>query len=828
MKTWEHWGKSVRMSSAAVVLAAALLSGGAGVYADASPAGGTLPAVIQKTTSSVVAIIGKPGDGSKKVYEANRYRLAHGTGVIVRSDGYILTNAHVVKNMRNLTIVTSDGKSFTGKTTHYDEESDLALVKIEAAGLTPATFASPSDIKVGEAVMAIGTPLSFALRNSVTSGIVSGMERTVQSKYQLIQTDAAINPGNSGGALVNMKGEVIGINTMKYVEYGVDSLGFAIPVDTVQYVLDQFFKYGKVKRPSLGLELGESWEAVVGLPSGNGLEVTYVQPDSPSSQAGIKQGDLLLSIDAAKTHNLVEYNEALKKYLPGQKVRLTLQSDGKTKELDVTLGEDAAAQSGVTQDADGSYIDADQGKTLIGDSHYGWSIKYPAGLVKTNQSATGDNVVFADAKGEFAVNIRIQEKVSRDLSPLGLLKKLNTRGGDTILEKRYIDAGPLPYAKLAGERTGGGYYETRAFLKDDKIYYVTLALSSEEGANTVSKKNSFMDLLDSFTLKFDAANTALKDISAYQDKNTVTTPYGLAFDLPDEWRKKEYGEGFVYTNKDGDQSVTVRVSSAASGDTLKDWAARQEKKIKDTYVDGYREIQGSKDTTAVGMPAIENRYATTMGDKWKQSYVLYLLKDKYKYEVKVSYPKSSADDADSMLSALTSSIRFSKEAVNRSLGIIQDEDDLAYMSKNVTYTSQKYRYSVWIPETWGSGGAYDGETDSASKSFSFEGGSLSISADDRSSLGEVWSKSEKDYKKNAENDAAYQYQATDESLFDTSVKKVAVQYKTKNVPYTLNEYTFAKNGIVYTVRSRINDAVKTEEQWERLNSAVQSMKFTEK
>ncbi|UUZ92770.1 trypsin-like peptidase domain-containing protein [Paenibacillus sp. P25] len=726
MNPFERWGKGVIRGSAAAVLVAALLGSGSGVYAaEAVPSSTTIPSIIEKTTASVVAIIGKPADG-KKVWEADRYNLAHGTGVVVRSDGYILTNAHVVKNMHNLTIVTSDGKSYAGKTTHYDEESDLALVKIEAAGLKPATFASSSDIKVGESVMAIGTPLSFALRNSVTYGIVSGMERSVQSKYQLIQTDAAINPGNSGGALVNMKGEVIGINTMKFVEYGVDSLGFAIPVDTVQYVLDHFFKYGKVKRPTLGIELGESWEAVVGSPSESGLEVTYVEADSPASKAGIKQGDILLSIDGSKTRNLVEYNEILKKYLPDQKAHLSFRSEGKGKEIDLVLGEDRSGQD-VFQDGDGSYIDADQGKTMIGDSHYGWSMKYPAGLVKTNQSDLGDNVVFADAKGEFAVSIRIQEKQSRDLSPLGLLKKLNAKTADTVLEKRYVDGVPQPYAKLVAERENGGYYQVRAFLKDDKIYYVTLLVNNDESTKSESKRNSFTDLLDSFELKFDADNGALKDISAYQDKNTVTTDYGLIFDLPEEWARKEYVPGLVFANKDGDQTLSVRISSAASGDTLKDWAGRRENSFKDTYVDGYREVQGARELTVGGVPAIESRYSFTMGDKWKQSDVLYIIKDKYKYELKLSYPKTAAgEEMDASLDGLVKSVEFPKEALSKSLGVIQDEDDLLDKNRTVTYTSQKYRYSLQVPEMWSSGGDYDldGESVSASKAFSFEGGKL--------------------------------------------------------------------------------------------------------
>lgn len=826
MRKKKSFGKKVLLGSAVALLATTLMATG-GVYADALPSSTAIPSVIDKTTSSVVAIIGKPSDG-KKVSEADRYELAHGTGVVVRSDGVILTNAHVVKNMRNLTVVTSEGKSYTGKTTHYDEESDLALIKIDAFGLKAATFARPSDIRVGESVVAIGTPLSFALRNSVSYGIVSGMERSVQSKYRLIQTDAAINPGNSGGALVNMKGEVIGINTMKYVEYGVDSLGFAIPVDTVQHVLDHFYKYGRVKRATIGLELAESWEAVVGLPSTSGLEVTYVEADSAGAKSGIRQGDVLQTIDKTSVANIVEYNEALKNKLPGEKIKLTLLSEGKTKELEVTLDEDNSGTAEVQQDSDGAYIDADQGKTEIGDSHYGWSMKYPAGLAKANQSTSGGNVTFADAKGSYGIDVRVQEKQSRDLSPYGLLSKLNGRSlmNMTVLEKKYVEDARQPYAMLAGENENGMYFQLRAYLKEDRIYIVTLFVNGEGEKAGGSKRNSSMDLLDSFKLEFDAKNESLKDISAYQNKTTITTNYGLSFDLPEEW-SESYSGNMVYSDKEDDQTLTVTVTSAASGDTLKDWAKRQEQKFLDRYVDGYRETTGQKETTAGGVTAIENRYNSTMGDKWTQTYKLYTIKDKYKYELSLSFPKEdSGEEQEKLIAELVNSVQFSKESLKKSLGTIQDVDDLIDKSGKVTYTNQKYRFAIKTPELWS--GGYEGETDTAYKTFSFTGGSLNISSDDRSSLDEALNRTEQEYKKNAETDANYKYTATDEALFDTTVKKFSVQYKSKNVPYTQNEYVFEKNGIVYTVRARINDAVKTEVQWQNLNDAVQSLTFTEK
>jgi serine protease Do len=303
--------------------------GGTGTYDSASKKYNYTPAdpvadVVKKVSPSVVAIIGQPQDESA----ANRFSLAHGTGVVVRKDGLILTNAHVVSGMDRIVVVTSDGKEYEGIKKQIDETSDLALLKIDAANLKPARLASaPLKVQVGETVVAIGTPVSFSLRNTATVGVISGMNRSVSSFYNLLQTDAAINPGNSGGPLVNLKGEVVGINSMKFVDVEIDSVGFAIPADTVQYVLNQFSKYGKVMRPSLGFELEESWSAVVGLPTEEPMTVTAVS-SAEAKNAGIKVGDQLYSVGGKQVSTLVELNELLKAYLPGQTVPITLLSDG--------------------------------------------------------------------------------------------------------------------------------------------------------------------------------------------------------------------------------------------------------------------------------------------------------------------------------------------------------------------------------------------------------------------------------------------------------------------------------------------------------------------
>ncbi|KRF38641.1 trypsin-like peptidase domain-containing protein [Paenibacillus sp. Soil787] len=792
-----------------------------------------VPKVIEKTSPSVVAIIGKPSSDSDKSLDKNRFNLAHGTGVIVESNGVIVTNAHVVKDMKNIVVVTSNGTTYNGRATNIDEESDLALVKIDATGLSPAKFASSSDIKVGETVAAIGTPISFALRNSVTVGIVSGLDRSVNSQYQLIQTDAAINPGNSGGALINMNGEVIGINTMKYADIGVENLGFAIPVDTVKYVLKHFQLYGKVKRPYLGLELEESWEAVVGLPSSTGLRVAYVDPDSPAAGAGIQQDDLLVSIGASKVKTLVDYNEAIKKYLPSDTIDITIQSNNATKSKSVTLGETQQQATKSTQDAEGSYLDADRGKTKIGDSHYGWSMKYPAGLVKGHQSDDGDSVSFVDAKGDFSLMIKVESNVSDELSPSALLNSLagndenDYSGADsTILERQYVKREGNPYAKIVGRSGNEGYIQTRGYLHDGSLYTVHLFVSKEHYNNNF-KQNSYNDLLDSFKLSFNDKDESLKDISVYSGGNTsYTNEYGLSFDLPSNWQQSGYESSSTFFNDDYSQTLHVGVTSVSSGDTLGAWVDRQRKQFEDSYVPKYRNMEEAEELTLAGSPALKVTYASTLGSKWNAGFSLFFMKDKYKYEVDVNYPKEEDGAAiEDLLKTLTATIKVDKDSMDQELGFIQDLDELMDPNHTVAYKNEKFKYALQIPEIWTGSKAYDNK-DQVNKTFLFTGGYLSVGAETKTTYEEMVKKEDAAQKKSHDNDNDYTFTDAEISLFgDVKAKKYEVSYASAKIPYKETIYIFNRNNISYTATLRMDDAVRTEANLARLNKAFESFKF---
>lgn len=292
----------------------------------------TVISVIDHAKDYVVGIIGQ--DKNAKYAEA----IIHGTGFIITPDGDILTNNHVVKDMEKILVVLGDGTGYEATITATDEKSDIALIHIQANGLRTANIAAAGELRIGSTVIAIGTPISFSLRNSASVGIVSGMNRSVDSYYRLIQTDATINMGNSGGPLLNLQGQVVGMNTIKYVGTSIEGLGFSISADTLQYVLQQFRSNGRVIRPGLGVEFEESWIAKYDLPSNEGLTIVGFHNNSTAQQQGLQRGDQVLSIDGTKLSNEVDYHEVMKRYHPGQSASFKMKRSGVIQDKTLTFG----------------------------------------------------------------------------------------------------------------------------------------------------------------------------------------------------------------------------------------------------------------------------------------------------------------------------------------------------------------------------------------------------------------------------------------------------------------------------------------------------------
>jgi serine protease Do len=268
-----------------------------------------------------------------------------GSGVIISPDGYILTNNHVVDGATDVRVTLSDRREFQAKVIGTDPKTDIAVLKIEATSLPVITVANSSKIQVGDAVLAIGNP--YGVGQTVTMGIVSATGRTglgIEEYEDFIQTDASINPGNSGGALVNDRGELVGINTAILAQGsgGNQGIGFAVPVNLVRQVMDQIVAHGEVQRAYLGVTIQEVTPAIakaIGLPGPGGALVADVQPDSPGQKAGLKSGDVILSIDGTeiKESNQLRMNVALMN--PGQSVKLKVFRNGQTNEVNAQVGQ---------------------------------------------------------------------------------------------------------------------------------------------------------------------------------------------------------------------------------------------------------------------------------------------------------------------------------------------------------------------------------------------------------------------------------------------------------------------------------------------------------
>jgi serine protease Do len=267
-----------------------------------------------------------------------------GSGVIIRADGYVVTNNHVVEGADELQVVLFDGSTYDAKIVGTDPQSDLAVLKIEAQNLPYISMGDASTIRVGQWVLAFGSPLSEQLSNTVTAGIISAINRYTsfgQAVQNYIQTDAAINPGNSGGPLVNLRGELIGINTAIMTRTGgYQGIGFAIPVDVVQYVVPQLIERGQVERARLGVQYTAASPAVIralNLPHG-AAQVVSVEEGSAAEKAGIRPGDIIVAVDGQELTNSLQLSKLIGTRKPGEEIKITINRDGEKRTLTVRLG----------------------------------------------------------------------------------------------------------------------------------------------------------------------------------------------------------------------------------------------------------------------------------------------------------------------------------------------------------------------------------------------------------------------------------------------------------------------------------------------------------
>lgn len=304
--------------------------------------------VLEETIKSVVGISKIRNTGSSIFLNNSTSDLGLGTGMIVSENGYILTNWHVAGDKySNCYVTLEDGNSYNGSVVWADSDLDLAIVKISASGLKEVSLGDSDNIKIGQQAYAIGNPIGVEFQRTVTSGIISGVNRTIKlgeenkTSYMddLIQTDATINPGNSGGPLINSNGEVIGINSVKITE--AEGIGFAVPINIVKPIIESFAKNGKFEEAYLGIFAYD--KSVIpyidsGIDFNSGIYVAQISSDGPSYSSGLKIGDIITKIDDITVNKMSELRSYIYKKSAGDEVTLTVKRNKREYSIKIKLG----------------------------------------------------------------------------------------------------------------------------------------------------------------------------------------------------------------------------------------------------------------------------------------------------------------------------------------------------------------------------------------------------------------------------------------------------------------------------------------------------------
>jgi serine protease Do len=420
------------------------------------------PSVVKITTQvaarRTAAPDGFPGLGGRRGAPEMRWipQGGLGSGVIISQDGYIATNNHVVDGVDAVTVTLTDGREFTANVVGHDEQTDIAVIKVEAENLPAVTFADTSNVEVGDRVLAIGNP--FGIGETVTSGIVSakgrhvGILADVQGYEDFIQTDAAINPGNSGGALVDVDGRLVGISTAILSRTGgFQGVGLAVPANMVAQVADSLVKTGKVVRGYLGVGIQNITPALAdsfGLKSNKGALISEIVPDSPAAAVDLREGDVIVAINDEPVVDANELKLKVSSFSPGTKLRLDVLRDGETMEFSAVSGERP-------------------GSRRSGESMEPLS-RHDEGALKG--VAVGD--IDPRARRELNIPAQVKGAVVSEVAPDSGAARAGIRPGDVILE---INKQPVNSAEDAVQlcaNAEGGKSLVRLWSRGNKVFVV--------------------------------------------------------------------------------------------------------------------------------------------------------------------------------------------------------------------------------------------------------------------------------------------------------------------------------------------------------------------
>ena len=353
------WGKLTAIIACCLVLSIGCGIGGAYLIARTNPSSviyqdtskivstgsqdsSTIKSVVEQCANSVVEIQTESVTNGSNPFQ-QYVSSGAGSGVILTQDGYIVTNHHVIEDANSITVRTRSGDEYNASLVGSDEQSDLAVLKIDASGLTPAVLGDSTTLEVGDLAIAIGNPLG-ELGGSVTSGIISALDREMTIDGQtmtLLQTDAAVNPGNSGGGLFNANGDLIGIVNAKSSGENVEGIGFAIPISTATDIIDELIANGEVtSRPTLGVSLynveDEMTASQLGVDS-TGVYIVQIVDGGAADNAGLRSGDRIVSVDGSEVSSASDVRAALNKHKIGESISITVERNVQTRDFDVAL-----------------------------------------------------------------------------------------------------------------------------------------------------------------------------------------------------------------------------------------------------------------------------------------------------------------------------------------------------------------------------------------------------------------------------------------------------------------------------------------------------------
>jgi hypothetical protein len=471
-------------------------------------------------------------------------------------------------------------------------------------------------------------------------------------------------------------------------------------------------------------------------------------------------------------------------------------------------------------------IDGDEGKTRIGDSHWGWSMDYPTGLVQDSQELSGEWVYFSDANGEYGIEIEA-DVTQPKMKASGLLAALADSIYDgTILDKQLVQTGPVPYAKIVSRSSYDTYLEDRLYLKDGVLYWYSFEIFDEANYKNQSKLRVYRDLIDSFELTFDASDEGTKDVSSVKDGHVVHTDdvYGLTLELPASWTTSSDTTGINFYAAEEDLGMYFTMTSVEKGDTLQAWASRREKLFTQELLPAYREIVKLPDAKVDGDRALVRIWSAPdyEYEGWSDTYDVYVIKGDYKYNFSFSYEKENREKYRETIERLIDSILIDESVAEDNFGYLDDPTDVS-LDETVEIVNEAYGYSMTIPAYWTE--AYYNYDESYT--YEFGGGSLTVEADDTMTYTEALAEVEEILSFAKEYDDTVKVVENIETTFKgVPAKKIVFSSgDAKDGLVYATAYVFEKNKIVYTIQIEEYESSRTPENMKRIKDAVDSIAF---